>query len=128
MGKWALGKRGAGIIAFAVGSLASLSLVFVIGENFFPYVDSGQMQFHVRPPSGTRIEVATQIFARVDAEIRRVIPPDQLSLVVDNIGLPPGGVNLAFTAGAAPATENGNNRWAFTPKHGPTRKCTRCRP
>ncbi len=120
--KWSLAHRAAVIITFAVGSLASLSLVFVIGENFFPYVDSGQMQFHVRPPSGTRIEVATQIFARVDAEIRRVIPPDQLSLVVDNIGLPPGGVNLAFTASDTTSNGDGDILVALTPKHRPTQE------
>ena len=53
------------IFIFAVGSLGSLLLVFSLGENFFAYVDSGQMQFHVRPPSGTRIEVAIQIFSRI---------------------------------------------------------------
>ncbi len=109
---------------FAVGSLASLLLVPFIGENFFPYVDSGQMQFHVRPPSGTRIEVATQIFARVDAEVRRVIPQDQLSLVVDNIGLPPGGVNLAFTASDTTSNGDGDVLVALAPKHRPTQEWT----
>src|ERR1700719_644817 len=120
--EWALAHRAAVIITFGVGSLASLLLVFFIGENFFPYVDSGQMQFHVRPPSGTRIEVASQIFARVDAEIRRVIPPDQLSLVVDNIGLPPGGVNLAFTASDTTSNGDGDVLVALTPKHRPTQE------
>jgi hypothetical protein len=75
-----LAHRAAVLLAFGVLSLASLTLVFFIGEDFFPYVDSGQMQFHVRPPSGTRIEVASEIFARVDAEICRVIPVDPQSL------------------------------------------------
>jgi multidrug efflux pump subunit AcrB len=103
-------------------SLGSLSLVFVIGENFFPYVDSGQIQFHVRPPTGTRIEVATEIFARVDKEIRRVIPPDQLSMVVDNIGLPPGGVNLAFSASDTTSNGDGDILLQLSPKHRPTQE------
>jgi multidrug efflux pump subunit AcrB len=120
--EWSLAHRALVIILFAVGSLGSLLLVFSIGENFFPYVDSGQMQFHVRPPNGTRIEVATEIFARVDAEIRRVIPPDQLSMVVDNIGLPPGGVNLAFSSSDATSNGDGDVLVQLTPKHRPTQE------
>src|SRR3984885_882092 len=120
--EWALAHRALVILVFAVVSLGSLSLVFVIGENFFPYVDSGQLQFHVRPPSGTRIEVATEIFARVDKEIRRVIPPDQLSMVVDNIGLPPGGVNLAFSASDTTSNGDGDILVQLTAKHRPTQE------
>jgi CzcA family heavy metal efflux pump len=120
--EWSLAHRAVVMITFGVLSLASLSLVPFIGENFFPYVDSGQMQFHVRPPSGTRIEVASEIFARVDAEIRRLIPPDELSLVVDNIGLPPGGVNLAFTSSDTTSNGDGDVLVALAPKHRPTQE------
>jgi CzcA family heavy metal efflux pump len=122
--EWALAHRALVISVFAAVSLGSLSLVFFIGENFFPYVDSGQIQFHVRPPSGTRIEVATQIFARVDAEIRHVIPPDQLSMVVDNIGLPPGGVNLAFSSSDTTSNGDGDVLVQLSPKHRPTQEWT----
>jgi multidrug efflux pump subunit AcrB len=118
----ALAHRAAVLVAFGVLSLASLTLVFFIGEDFFPYVDSGQMQFHVRPPAGTRIEVAREIFARVDAEIRRVIPADQLSLIVDNIGLPPGGVNLAFTSSDTTSNGDGDILVQLSSKHRPTQE------
>jgi len=52
---WSLEHRALTLIAFAVVALGSLALIPVIGRDFFPYVDSGQMQFHVRPPAGTRI-------------------------------------------------------------------------
>src|SRR6202030_928156 len=118
----ALGNRTAVLVGFGVFSIASLALVPFIGENFFPYVDSGQMQFHVRPPTGTRIEVANQIFGRIDVELRRVIPKEQLAMIVENIGLPPGGVNLAFTA--TDSTSNGDRDVlvALTPKHRPTQE------
>jgi multidrug efflux pump subunit AcrB len=120
--EWALAHRAPVMIAFFAASIASLALVLYIGENFFPYVDSGQMQFHVRPPSGTRIEVAQEIFGRVDAEIRHVIPPDQLQLIVDNIGLPPGGVNLAFTSSDTTSNGDGDVLLALAPKHRPTQE------
>lgn len=120
--EWSLAHRAVVTLLFATGSLGSLLLVVSIGDNFFPYVDSGQMQFHVRPPSGTRIEVATQIFARVEAEIRRVIPADQLELVVNNIGLPPGGVNLAFTTSDTTSNGDGDVLVQLAPKHRPTQQ------
>jgi multidrug efflux pump subunit AcrB len=83
------------------------------------------MEFHVRPPTGTRIEVANEIFTRVDAEVRRVIPKDQVAMIVDNIGLPPGGVNLAFTATDATSNGDGDVLVALTLKHRPTQEWMR---
>ena len=70
---------------------------WVLGRDFFPQVDAGQFRLHVRAPSGTRIEETEKGFAQVEQIIRQVIPPEELDLVLDNIGLPVGGVNLAFT-------------------------------
>jgi multidrug efflux pump subunit AcrB len=123
--EWALAHRTGVVVGFAIISLASLPLVFVLGENFFPYVDSGQMEFHVRPPTGTRIEVANEIFARIDAEVRRVIPKNEVAMIVDNIGLPPGGVNLAFTATDATSNGDGDVLVALSPKHRPTQEWMR---
>jgi multidrug efflux pump subunit AcrB len=123
--EWALAHRTAVLVGFGIVSLASLSLVLILGENFFPYVDSGQVEFHVRPPTGTRIEVANEIFTRVDAEVRRVIPKDQVAMIVDNIGLPPGGVNLAFTATDATSNGDGDVLVALTLKHRPTQEWMR---
>ena len=123
--EWALAHRTGVLVGFAIVSLASLPLVFVLGENFFPYVDSGQMEFHVRPPTGTRIEVANEIFARIDAEVRLVIPKNEVAMIVDNIGLPPGGVNLAFTATDATSNGDGDVLVALSPKHRPTQEWMR---
>ncbi len=123
--EWALAHRTGVLVGFAIVSLASLPLVFVLGENFFPYVDSGQMEFHVRPPTGTRIEVANEIFAGIDAEVRRVIPKNEVAMIVDNIGLPPGGVNLAFTATDATSNGDGDVLVALSPKHRPTQEWMR---
>jgi CzcA family heavy metal efflux pump len=120
--EWALGHAAITLVAFAVMVLASLALIPVIGQDFFPYVDSGQMEFHVRPPAGTRIETATQVFRRVDAEIRRVIPPQQLQMVVNNIGLPPGGVNLAYSASDTTSNGDGDVLVLLAARHRPTQE------
>ena len=76
--------------------MLSLPLTFFIGRDFFPYVDSGQMNLHVRPPAGMRIEDSEQYFATVEKEIRTQIPASRVDLILDNIGLPNSGINLAF--------------------------------
>ena len=119
---WSLDHRALTLAVFAVVALGSLALIPVIGRDFFPYVDSGQMQFHVRPPAGTRIETTNEVFKRVNEEIRRVIPPEQLAMVVNNIGLPPGGVNLAYSASDTTSNGDGDVLVLLTAKHRPTQQ------
>ena len=94
--EWCLDNAALTLILFFGFVALSLPLVFTIGEDFFPYVDSGQMKLHVNPPQGMRIEDSEQYFAAIEAEIRKVIPVDETNLILDNIGLPNGGINLAF--------------------------------
>jgi multidrug efflux pump subunit AcrB len=120
--EWALEHRTMTLAAFAMVVVGSLALIPVIGRDFFPYVDSGQMEFHVRPPVGTRIETAIQVFRQVNQEIRRVIPAEQLQMVVNNIGLPPGGVNLAYSASDATSNGDGDVLVLLAAKHRPTQE------
>ena len=93
---WSLHNRAIVLVLFTIFVAGSSLLTLAIGRDFFPYVDSGQMRLHVLPPQGTRIEASEQIFAAVEREIRTIIPPDRIETILDNIGLPSGGVNLAF--------------------------------
>jgi multidrug efflux pump subunit AcrB len=92
---WALDHRLLVVALFGVFVAGSLSLAPMVGRDFFPSVDSGQMRLHARAASGTRIEQTELIFADIEDEIRREIPKDELDTILDNIGLPLGGVNLA---------------------------------
>jgi len=89
------------MIVTAVFVIASL-VIFIpfLGRDFFPQVDAGQFRLHIRAPSGTRIEETERGFAQVEQIVRQVIPPEELNLVIDNIGLPVGGINLAFSDSA----------------------------
>jgi CzcA family heavy metal efflux pump len=102
--EWCLGNPALTLTLFGIFVALSLPVSLFIGEDFFPYVDSGQMALHVNPPEGLRIEDSEQYFAAVEQEIRRVIPADEIKLILDNIGLPNGGINLAF--GANPTISN----------------------
>ncbi len=94
--EWTLGHRVLVAGLFGVFVVGSLFLGLVVGQDFFPYVDSGQMRMHVRTPEGTRIEQTEVTFAKVEDAIRRVIPREELANLLDNIGIANGGINLAF--------------------------------
>ena len=62
----------------------------------FPQVDAGQMRLHVRAPPGTRIEETQEDFAKVEAAIRQIVGNEQIDVILDNIGLPYSGINIAL--------------------------------
>ncbi|MDZ8066882.1 MAG: efflux RND transporter permease subunit [Nostoc sp. DedQUE08] len=93
----ALNHRGIVFAMFGAFWVSALVLLPFVGQDFFPQVDAGQFRLHVRAPAGTRLEKTEQIFTQVENEIRRVIPEQELEIILDNIGLPVGGVNLAFS-------------------------------
>ncbi|MEH2079019.1 MAG: efflux RND transporter permease subunit [Nostoc sp.] len=93
----ALNHRGIVFAMFGAFWVSALVLLPFVGQDFFPQVDAGQFRLHVRAPAGTRLEKTEQIFTQVENEIRQVIPEEELEIILDNIGLPVGGVNLAFS-------------------------------
>ena len=86
--QFALRHRGPVLVAFLGFSILSMGLYQFIGQDFFPDVDSGQMRLHARAPAGTRIEETEVRFAAIEREIRSVIPPAELEMLLDNIGIP----------------------------------------
>ena len=122
---WVLAHRGITAGAFMAFALASLGLVAVVGQNFFPYVDAGQMRLHVRPPTGTRIEEAAAIFSSIEKEIRRLIPPEEVDSILDNIGLPNSGINLAYSDSITNGNGDGDILISLKPDHHPTLDYTR---
>src|ERR1700722_7715980 len=84
----ALNHRGLVLGCVAVVILSSLLLLMAVGQDFFPYVDAGQIKLHVRVPAGTRLEETERLMAKVENIVRDTIPPDELQLMTDHIGLP----------------------------------------
>ena len=93
----ALANRPRVIVGFLVAVLLSFCLAPFLGQNFFPAVDSDQIKLHVRAQTGTRIEDVSALCGRIEQAIRdHVIAPAHLDTIVDNIGLPVSGINLAY--------------------------------
>jgi multidrug efflux pump subunit AcrB len=96
------------------------AMAMLVGRDFFPAIDGGQIQLHVRAPAGTRIEVTERIFQAVEDKIREVIPAGERQLIVDNIGLPARPYNLAFTDGSTIGINDGIILVALKDGHAPT--------
>src|SRR6184192_1864486 len=118
--RWCLGNRKIVFVAMGAMVLISLCVVPFLGRDFFPVVDAGQFRLHVRAPAGTRLEATEERFYRVGRAIREVIPPNEIDNVLDNIGLPVSGINLAFSDNATIGEADGELLVALTPKHRPT--------
>jgi multidrug efflux pump subunit AcrB len=104
-----------------IASVAIMATAFVllpfVGRDFFPAVDSGQIRLHVRAIPGTRIETTKALFSQVEDQIRKTIPPNELDLIIDNIGLSPETFNYAFGDGATIGSADGEILIALNEKH-----------
>ena len=108
-------------IAFFVVLMVLSSLLFPqLGRDFFPEVDAGQMRLHVRAPPGTRIERTQEYFAEVEAAIRQIVGNDQIEVVLNNIGLPYSGINIALSDSATVGPMDGEILISLKEKHAPT--------
>jgi multidrug efflux pump subunit AcrB len=75
--------------------------------RFLPDVDAGQIRMHVVAASGTRLEETEKIFSAVEAEIRKTIPPEDVEMIIDNLGVPSEQYNMAFGDSATLGTQDG---------------------
>ncbi|GGG99749.1 efflux RND transporter permease subunit [Silvibacterium dinghuense] len=105
-------------LAFAI--ISSAALYPFLGEDFFPSVDSGQFEFHVRAQTGTRIEDMADLCDQVDRTIREVVPEDELITIIDNIGLPYSGINTSYSNDATIGPADADISVSLTENHHPT--------
>jgi len=119
---WSLSHRGAVLAGFSLLVASSICLVAcgLIGKDFFPSVDAGQIRLHVRAPPGTRLEETERDFAKVEALIRTDIPAGEIETMLDNIGIPPSGINLALSDGSLMSSADGEILISLKPEHHPS--------
>jgi multidrug efflux pump subunit AcrB len=117
---WALSEAKIVGIAFGLLIVISLFLFPQLGRDFFPQVDAGEMRLHVRAPPGTRIETTQADFAQVEATIRQLVGQQQISVVLDNIGLPYSGINISLSDSATVGPMDGEILISLNEKHSPT--------
>jgi CzcA family heavy metal efflux pump len=116
----ALGRPKTFMAAFLACVVLSFGLAPFLGSNFFPAVDSGQILMHVRAQPGTRIEETARLMEQVEQTVRATIPPKQLDNIVDNIGLPFSGINMAYQNTGTLGPEDGDALISLKEDHDPT--------
>ncbi len=110
------------VLAFFCACLFSAALYPLLGEDFFPQVDTGQIKLHVRARAGTRIEQTATLADQVENTIRTVIAPGELETIVDNIGLPTSGINLTYSSSAPIGASDADILVTLKPEHRKTAK------
>ena len=108
--------------AFLAFCILSCGLVFTLGRDFFPSVDSGQIRLHMRAPTGTRLEETARIADEVEKVIRTIVPAKELETVLDNIGLPYSGINLSYSNAGTIGTMDAEILMSLSADHHPTAK------
>jgi multidrug efflux pump subunit AcrB len=115
-----LSHRGVFGLTFLGFCVASGVLVFSLGQDFFPSVDAGQFQLHVRARTGTRIEETIRLCSDIDAAIRKQIPAKEIHGIMDNIGIPNSSVNLSYNTSGVIGPGDADILVALNPGHEPT--------
>ena len=118
------GLRNAGkLVTLVLGfTVVSMGLFPFLGQNFFPSVDSGQFDMHVRVKSGTRIEETARSIDQIEQMIRQVIPANQLHGIIDNLGIPYSGINISYNTTGTMSPADGDILVSLNENHDPTNK------
>jgi multidrug efflux pump subunit AcrB len=102
-------------LAFCV---LSAGLAFVLGRDFFPSVDAGQIRLHLRTRTGMRIEEVTRTADQVNQVIRQVIPSRDMQTLIDNVGLPVSGINMTYSNSGTVGTADAEILVQLKPERG----------
>src|SRR6202045_3412452 len=109
---------------FVIGFLGFVGLSFLLvpylGRNFFPSVDAGAILMHVRTQVGTRVEESANQFADVQKAIRKIIPPDEIETLADNIVMPISGINMTYNNTGVIGPQDGDIQIKLREGHRPT--------
>jgi CzcA family heavy metal efflux pump len=116
----AIRHKKAFMLCFLGACILSFALLPLVGEDFFPTVDSGEFIIHMRAPTGTRIEDTAALCDRVEADIRRAIPASELGTILDNIGLPYSTLNLSYSTSAPIGPMDADIQVELNHNHRPT--------
>jgi multidrug efflux pump subunit AcrB len=121
----ALRRRAIFVTVFVLLVAGSFGLAPFLGRDFFPSVDAGQIMMHARTQVGMRIEEVANQFADIQKVIRQLIPPEELTTLVDNVGMPVSGINTTYNNTGTIGTQDGNIQITLAQNHRPTAEYVR---
>jgi multidrug efflux pump subunit AcrB len=114
---WCVSHTWPTVLFFSALLIATILPFESLGMDFFPQIDAGQMRLHVRAPPGTRIEQTQKDFAEVEQAVRKLVGNDQIDVILDNIGLPYSGINVALSDSATVGPMDGEILISLKAKH-----------
>ena len=106
-----------GVIGFAA---LSLLLFPFLGQDFFPSVDAGRFDMHVRLKPGIRVEETARTVDQIEGMLRQIIPANQLEGIIDNLGIPYSGINLSYNTSGTISGADGDILVSLNQHHDPT--------
>jgi multidrug efflux pump subunit AcrB len=117
-----LGLRNGGkLVILVLGFAAASAFLYpFLGQNFFPSVDTGQFDMHVRMRAGTRIEETARTVDQIEQMMRQIIPANQLEMIVDNIGIPYSGINTSYNTTGTMSAADSDILVSLKENHDPT--------
>ena len=98
----------------------SCCLVFILGRDFFPSVDAGQIRLHMRLPSGARIEETARVADEVEGAIRTIVPAAELGVILDNLGVAVSGINKSYSNAGTFSSLDGEIQISLNEGHRPS--------
>src|ERR1700758_4669161 len=111
-----------GVLGFAG---VSFLLFPHLGEDFFPNVDAGRFDMHVRMKPGTRVEETARLTDQIEGMLRQIIPANQLEGIIDNLGIPYSGINLSYNTTGTMSAADGDILVSLKQRHDPTNEFVR---
>jgi multidrug efflux pump subunit AcrB len=108
------------VVSVLLFALASLALFPFLGENFFPNVDAGRFDMHIRMKAGTRVEETARSADLIENMLKRIIPAGQLEGIIDNLGIPYSGINLSYNTSGTTSAADGDILVSLKENHSPT--------
>ncbi|MFZ5445873.1 MAG: efflux RND transporter permease subunit [Myxococcota bacterium] len=111
----ALSHRRTVLAGFTLALAGAVGLATFVGRDFFPRVDGGQLRLHLGAPAGTRLEETERLFAEVEATVRELVPPEELEMLLAQLGLP-SGYSMAVTDSTNTSSSDGELLVRFKPK------------
>ena len=114
-------SNGRKVVLLVIGLVLASCLLFpFLGQDFFPAVDAGRFDMHVRMKSGTRIEETARTVDEIEQMIRKIIPAEQLGEIIDNLGLPYSGINTSYNNTGTVSPADGDILVSLKEGHDPT--------
>ncbi len=107
----------AALLFIALGATSAL----LLGREYFPQVDAGQLRMQLRFPAGTRLEQTAARLADVQREIRGIVPAAELQTVYEQIGVPDA-INLSLVDSAVVGSFEAELQLQLRSPHAPSRK------